>query len=368
MKLLFVLEHFHPYLGGAEHLFCELTKTLAGEGHTVTVVTTLHDKHLPGDEIVEGVQIIRINCLNRFGFTFLSLPKILRIASKYDMIQTSTYNAAIPAWIAGKLLNKPVILTFHEYWGELWMKLPFISFWQRKVFQLFERWIMCLRFSHYVAVSKFTQTRLEQSGIPGDRISMIYNGLNYAAFLYHKHQAPTEFKYTYFGRLGISKGLDILLPAAQLFYEKHPDSKLQLIVPRTPTSIYKKILKLIDALKLKDHIKIFHSLPKQQLYKVISESSCVVIPSYSEGFCFAAAEAIALGVPLVSSQKGALKEVVSGTYLPVEPLDVNSLFDALTKAANGEWQELPIRYFHFETTIEQYIKLYAAVLDKKRSS
>ncbi len=362
MKLLFVLEHFYPYIGGAEHLFTELTKILVKEGYSVTVVTTRYDRTLPASEVFNGVRIFRVRCFNRYLFTFFSLPCILRQARRFDLIHTTTYNAALPARLAGNLLGKPVVVTFHEVWGKLWMQLPFVKWWQKKGYYLFERVVLRLSFHRYIAVSKYTENCLKQAGIPTDRIATIYNGLDYTSFKPYRHTSPSIFTYTYFGRLGISKGLDILLPAAQKFRMKHPESKLQLILPRKPEKIFNQIQGLIYQLKLEDHVILLQDLPKQQLYKTLCNSSCVVIPSYSEGFCFAAAETVALGVPIISSQKGALKEVVSGRFLPIAPLNSKALCEALVKAANGEWKELPFKFFSIKKTVEQHLKLYRYLL------
>ena len=138
MKILFVLEHFYPYIGGAEKLFYELSTKLAAKGFEVVVVTTWHDKQHPKHEIHRGVTIVRVNCFNRFGFTFFSLPKILRYGKGCDVIHTTTYNAALPALLAGKLMGKKVFVTFHEVWGSLWKQLPFTSSLNKNAFYLFE--------------------------------------------------------------------------------------------------------------------------------------------------------------------------------------------------------------------------------------
>ena len=67
MKILFVLEHFYPYIGGAEKLFYALATNLAKEGFEVIVVTTQFDKKLPLVEFHKNVKIIRVKC---FCFLF----------------------------------------------------------------------------------------------------------------------------------------------------------------------------------------------------------------------------------------------------------------------------------------------------------
>jgi len=361
MKILFVLEHYHPYIGGAERLFTQLTRTLAGKGYTVTVITTLHDPSLPALEEEHGVRIIRLRCWNRYLFTFLSLPKVFRQARHCDFIHTTTYNAALPAWIAGKLLNKKVVVTFHEVWAKLWFKLPFIKWWERMLFYYYEQFILQCRFDRYVAVSGYTNKSLQQVGIPAHKLITIYNGIDYDVFRAYRSKSPKIFTYTYLGRLGISKGLDLLLPAARQFSLKYPKSKLQLILPKYPRALYKRISNWIRELELEDHIMLFHNLPRAQLYETMCQSSCIVIPSYSEGFCFAAAETMALEIPIISSQRGALGEVVSGRYIAMEAMTSTALTEALIKAKNGRWREKPFKRFPHDRSVEQYLEMYESL-------
>ena len=361
MKILFVLEHFYPYIGGAEKLFYELTTNLAKKGFEVTVVTTRFDKNLPLVEFHRGIKIERVKCHNRFGFTFLSLPKIIKSAKSCSLIHTTTYNAALPAIIAGKLLRKPVFVTFHEVWGRLWKQLPFISRTEKYVFYFFEKILLSMPFHTFIAVSEFTKAKLIEYGVPKHKVVRIYNGIDYNHFD-DKHTKPADiFTYTYFGRLGVSKGLDLLIPAAAAFKKSHPNSKFKLIIPKQPKKIYSKIMKLISSHDLASYVEIYHDLTQEQLDKELLSSSCIVIPSYSEGFCFAAAEAVAYKLPIISSQKGALKEVVSGKFINLEELNANALHSALIEAFHNRWTVQPIRYFHLNDSVVRYQKLYSKV-------
>ena len=358
MKILFVLEHFYPYIGGAEKLFYELSTNLAQQGMEVTVVTTLYDRKLPKEELHNGVKIVRVKCYNRFAFTLLSIPKIIQYAKGFDIIHTTTYNAAMPAMLSGILLKKPVFVTFHEVWGTLWKKLPFTSFLNKNAFYLFEKLLLNLPFHKFIAVSDFTKSKLIESGISENKIERIYNGIDYKLFENYQTAAPEVFTYTYFGRLGISKGLELLIPAAAEFRKSHPNSIFKLIIPKQPKGIYDKIIDLIKSNNLETYIEMHHNLPRQQLYNELLKSSCVVIPSYSEGFCFAAAETVALNIPIVSSQQGALKEVVSGRFIGMKEQSSKGLFQALERAYLQDWTEIPIQQYHLNDSINMYVKIY----------
>jgi glycosyltransferase involved in cell wall biosynthesis len=359
MKILFVLEHFYPYIGGAEKLFYALTTNLVKQGYEVIVVTTLFDKSLPHLEFHEGVKIRRVKCYNRFGFTFLSIPKIIQNAKGCDLIHTTTYNAALPSIIAGKLMRKPVFVTFHEVWGKLWNTLPFTSFIEKNAFYYFENILLKLPFNKFIAVSEFTKSKLIEYGVPEKKVLRIYNGLDYDNFNEYQPNKPEVFTYTYFGRLGISKGLDLLIPAAAEFRKSYPNSKFKLIIPKQPKRTYNKIMKLISSYELESYIEIHNNLSKSQLYEELLNSSCIVIPSYSEGFCFAAAEAIALNIPIISSHQGALKEVVSGKFIEMSGQNSSALFNALKEAYLDNWTKAPIKYFQLSDSIKKYTEIYS---------
>ncbi len=358
MTILFVLEHYRPYIGGAEKLFAELAEALHIKGHSVIVITTRHDRCLPKLEQIKGVSIHRINCFNRYFFTFFSLPAILRLARKTDIIHTTSYNAALPAWLGAKLSSKPAIITFHEVWGKLWQQLPFATSIEKTGFYLYEKMILKLNFDHFIAVSHFTRKALINQGIPAGRVSTIYNGLDYQQFEHYPHQAPAHFTFTYFGRLGISKGLDLLIPAAAAFCKTHPGSIFRMIIPNTPARTYRQVMELVEKYQLAAHLELLHNLSKDMLCQKISRSSCVVIPSYSEGFCFVAAEAMAMGVPVISSGRGALKEVVNAQHIQLKEHSVEGLLAALKKAKAEEWSVLKSKKFTLSQAVQRYLQMY----------
>ncbi len=358
MKILFVVEHFYPYVGGAEELFLNLTASLVEQGHKVNVVTTLHDESLKKYEEYKGIKITRVRCRNRFLFTIMSMPEVFRQAKKTDFIHTTSYNSAIPSFVAGLFLKKKVIITFHEIWGKLWFRLPFFPKWKLTGFYLFEWFILKLPFYKYIAVSDYTMNSLIETGILPHKIKKIYNGVNYESLRKYHHHSPENFTFCFFGRLGISKGIDLLLEAASLFTSNHPEAKLKLIIPTYPTSLFKKTIQLVSYYKLENNIILLHNLTRDDLLKEVSTSSCVVIPSASEGFCFVAVESVAIGVPIISSGKGSLPETVSGQFLILKSFTAEAINESLEKGMKKEWEYKAPREFSLKASMENYFKLY----------
>jgi glycosyltransferase involved in cell wall biosynthesis len=363
VRILFVLEHFHPYIGGVETLFWELARSLTRQGYRLEVVTTRFRRDLPAEEELEGVRILRVRCYNRFLFSFLSLPTVIRRARQADLVQTTSYNAALPGWLGARLAGIPSVITFHEVWGRLWFDLPFIPLPLRYAYRMWEWLILRLPFDRVIAVSDATQAALLEAGLMAGRVRRIYNGLDYTPFAIAPSHPPASFVFTYFGRLGASKGLDLLIPAAASFLQNYPEARFRLIIPRYPAGMYRHIMDLVGAGHMGDQVELYHDLPRPQLIELIRSSSCVVIPSYSEGFCFVAAETTALGVPVISSERSALREVVGGRHLSIQPLTIEGIQAALEKALSGQWQMKPVTQFPLQEAVHQYILTYHSLIE-----
>jgi len=357
-KILFILENYYPNIGGVETLFKNLAEKLKEEGHEIFVLTHKFKKDLPSFEVINGVEIKRLPFTNRFSFSFLAVPWVLYYGRRFHYFHTTSYNAAVPAFIAAKLLRKKCFITFHEYWGRLWFGLPHLNIFSRYLFYWYEKMISQFSFTKFIAVSQSTRQSLVAAGVNPARIVLNYNGIDYKDFSSSRHQPPSKFTVTYFGRLGVSKGVDVLMEASKIFLAKHNDAVLKLIVPLHPKSKLNALRRFVKKNSLTNNIVFRHQLSNEQLRNELCHSSCVVIPSYSEGFCFAAVEAIAMGIPLISSDKAALREVVSGSYIKMKELNVPCLVDALQKAKADEWSVSAIKYFTLEECIQRYHQLY----------
>jgi glycosyltransferase involved in cell wall biosynthesis len=261
------------------------------------------------------------------------------------------------------------MVTFHEVWGRLWFELPYLSLPARLTHFLFERMLTLLPFHRYVAVSRHTAQRLRQMGVAPSRVRTIYNGIDYEEIRGILQEADDSrpagkggWTCTFFGRLGVSKGLDLLLPAFRHFSEEHPETRLRLILPRHPKKFLERIRRQVRDLELGAQVELRHDLPRTALLHLIRDSDAVVIPSYSEGFCFAAVEAMAVGAPVISSGRAALREVVGGRMLEMQEQSAQALAGALGKARAGHWEEKPLRRFPLQETVTAYLDCYEEIM------
>lgn len=348
-------------------MFQTLAESLVQKGNEVQVITMQFKPELPKEEWVNGVRIKRLGLSNRLFFALFSVFKVVNAARNFDLIHTTSSSAGFPASVAGFLTKKKVIITYHELWGKLWFKLPYMNLLTKLINYLFEQIISKLPYSKIVAVSDFTMKSLITSGKSPEKIIRIYNGIDYSKFEDYIYNPVGDFTFTYFGRIGTSKGLDILLPAASTFFKMNRDAKLRLIIPTIPKAIYKKIILQIEQMQISEQVEIHSNLSSTELKKQVCNSHCVVIPSYSEGFCFAAVEAIAMGIPVISSDQGALKETVSGKFIKMSALDPAALCESLVQARKDAWMFSPLRRFELDMQVKSYEELYISMFRKEKA-
>ncbi len=362
MKILFILENFYPKIGGVETLFWKLAKTLSKKGFEVTVFTSGAGDNVPQSEEIHGFKIIRTSFTNRYLFTFFTLFKAFSLARKHDVVHTTSYNAAFPAFIAASLARKKSLITFHEAWNKMWFSMTSFSYFQQILHYYFEKMILFFPFTKFVAVSNYTEEALQYAGIKNKNLVKIYNGLDYH-FLESQidPKLVKEDYYLFYGRLGISKGIPILLDSISYLKKINKPIKLKMIVSYQDDS-FDQLKNDLKQRGIEHLVKLEDQMVYEDLIVQIQKAKSVLIPSFTEGFCFVAAECIALNAPIIHSGKGALKEVVSGKFVEMDSFDGNSLAVAILKADSGQWTKTEKRKFELEDSIEQYISLYKSLI------
>lgn len=377
MKVLFVLENYFPFIGGAETLFKHVCEGLAARGHEVTVITGIQPG-APVFENINGVAIHRVKCPRRgmrYWFTFLAIPLAFKLAKRADIIQTTTYNGAVPAWLSSRLRGKKCVITVHEVIGEGWRSMMGMGRFKAWLHQTLERVIVTLPFDRYISVSGYTGERIERYGVRRDRVTVVYNGIDYEMFdpLRARGQAVREklglkdnFVYLSYGRPGISKGLEYLIRAIPLITEKAPHARLLMILGRQPVEGYKKITDLIRSTGVADRLTLLDPVPREELSSYIAAADCVVVPSISEGFGFTAIEACAMGKPVVASNVASLPEVISGTSVLVEPANPAAIACGVDTVYRGNAVRTPEKRFPWSVCVEGYEKVYFELTGLKR--
>jgi phosphatidyl-myo-inositol dimannoside synthase len=129
------------------------------------------------------------------------------------------------------------------------------------------------------------------------------------------------------GRASPEKGFDVLLDAVHIARRDGADVTLDIIgdgPDRAALEARSAQLGLAGA------VRFLGQLPRAALYERMATAHAVVVPSRREGLGLVAAEALALGRPVIASDVGGLPEVVTaGTGMLVPPGDAAALAHAL---------------------------------------
>lgn len=361
MRILFVTDYFYPHIGGVEKLFLTLCRELVQSGHEVTYITWKYDKSLAAKEEFEGINIYRVSAPTRMLFPFWAFRKINKHAKTANIIHTSTYSSALGAYIGAKFTTTKIVVTVHEVWKNLWMKLPFLTILQKSLFSLLERFMFSLKFDHYIAVSDNTMKELQLMKIEHEKITRIYNGVDELIPTWTKPEG--HFTFTYFGRAGVSKGLDLLVKAAEELSTIYPEVKFKFILSPQNPKVLNFVKKHIKSKHLASTSHLMSNLSYDQLKSELLASSCIIIPSYSEGFGFTAVEACSLGIPIISSEQGSLPEVVFGKVIGMDHFSVEGLIQAMEKAINNDYENRVKKEFPIDDFIQNHIKLYQSIIN-----
>jgi glycosyltransferase involved in cell wall biosynthesis len=186
---------------------------------------------------------------------------------------------------------------------------------------------------HIITVSKCAQNDISKEfRIPKDRFTVISNGINTDLF----YPMP-EIKRRK-NRIIVTNSADT--PLKGLYYllravaEISKKKKVQLIVIGTPKE-NGKILRQIKKLGIASIVTFTGRISDAEFVRQYAMATVAVIPSVYEGFGLPAGEAMACGVPVISTTGGALPEVVGDAGILVPPADSEALAGAIIEVLNN---------------------------------
>ena len=143
-------------------------------------------------------------------------------------------------------------------------------------------------------------------------IAVIPNGIDIPAISPSPVAEPIR-TLLFLGRVHPVKGLDVLLPAWGAVQRRFPDWRLRIVGPDSGGHLL-AMRRLADELAL-ERIEFSGPLLGDEKWLAYRSAELFVLPSYSENFGVAVAEALASGTPAVVSKGAPWKGPVSYTHL-----------------------------------------------------
>jgi len=351
----------NPHCGGQGGYVKSLSRALTALGHQVDVISgppypeidpEVNLVKLPSLDLYNPDSLFRvpkthelkspINLIEWVGISTMGFPEPftfgLRAARyiqankhKYDVIHDNQ-SLSYGLWHIKKIL--PTIATIHhpitvdreiavKAAPHLWQKLKELRW--HSFLDMQKRVARCM--PRIITVSKCARTDISRAfDIDEDRFFVVPNGIN-TNFFYPLKGIPRASNRIIVTNSADTplKGLHFLLQAIAAIAAKRD---IRLIVVGSPKK-NGMVIKLIRKLGIGHLVTFTGRISYEEFVRQYARATVAVVPSVYEGFGLPAGEAMACGVPVISTTGGALPEVVGNAGILVPPEDSDALAKAL---------------------------------------
>ncbi len=353
----------HPYCGGQGVYLHYLSKALVEAGHRVDVISGQ-----PYPELDPRVRLIKLPGLNLFAhknpMAALRWRHLLHWSDFVEWLSKLTGGFAEPYAFGRRVVKYlrteggrydivhdnqslcyalldiqksclPVVATIHHpITRDRQLAIDAAPSWGYRL--LVRRWYQFLtmqkrvvkKLPHIVTVSMQSyRDSIEQFALKPEQLELVYNGIDTEVFrpLPQQKRNPLRIMTTASADQPL-KGLRFLLRAMASLRGRFPQLELLVIGKLTSDGATEKLL---HELQLKDAVQFVSGISNGKLVEHYASAGVVVCPSLYEGFGLPAGEAMACGVPVISSDGGALPEVVGDAGVIVPAGDSRALAQAL---------------------------------------
>ena len=310
----------------------------------------------------------RLNIKKVESRRYLSLIEAYRLSrlirSQDDIVHLPNQNFARYALF----LKNPFIITVHDV-IRFCFRFTQETISERILLKLDTRYIK--RASHIIADSQNTRKDLiKYLKIPGDRISVIYCGVDHSIFKPYNVKLLDKPYILYVGSERPRKNLGRLFEAFAKLKKGFPELKLLKVGASGRSGKYRAdTMKKLDSLGITQDAIFVDHLSELDLAYYYSSALLLAHPSLYEGFGLPPLEAMACGCPIVTSNTSSLPEVVGEAGIMVNPCDIDSLAQAMRQVlTNSELRANMVKRgleqakkFSWEKTAEQTQEIYNKV-------
>ena len=367
LTILRVASSLYPEkMGGVGLHTHTMSKMQAEMGHDVTVLTSDNgDRSLTREERRDGYRLIRHREVARPIENTITpglVPTLREEIPHCDVlhIHSHLYFSSSVAACFARAYGVPTVLTNHGLVSQTapgWLQKSFNSTLGSFTFESAGR-ILC-----------YTETdrrRLLQQGIETD-ISVISNGIDCSEFRPLELHSNRELLFV--GRLAEGKGPQYLIDAFAGVSADYPALGLKLIGEGPMRG---ELERRIETLGLSDRVELIGEVANHELPSHYNESLAFVLPSLSEGMPRTLMEAMACGLPVVTSDLEQLRPVVDGLGYTAESGSskeleraIRTLLETEDLAALGRRaRKRAVEDFSWQETVERTVEEYYAVIDE----
>jgi glycosyltransferase involved in cell wall biosynthesis len=319
-----------------------------------------------------NTKIHECNWISFRVFKYLApiIPYSLIFGKKTELVHF--FDFFLPFGIKGKK-----IVTVHDMTYKVYPKtLPFMI-------KLLLNWKLrssCKRADKIITVSEFSKTEIiRHFHIDPKKIVVVPNAVdNKWYFPVNDKEAIIQCKnkyvitgeyYLYLGTIEPRKNIEGLIDAYYRLKQKFSGAP-KLVIAGKKGWLYDVVFKKVETLNIKKEVLFLGYIADEDMAPLMSGALAFVYPSLYEGFGVPPLEAMACGVPVLTSNRASLPEVVGDAAITVDPLNIDEIAVALERLFTDKKlrEELSLRglerakKFSWETAASKTIKLYEDLL------
>ncbi|RJX16943.1 MAG: glycosyltransferase family 1 protein [Ammonifex sp.] len=314
--------------GGAERHILTLFRTIDPEEAVLEAVSLFEVPFAPIAREA-GMRVTVIPMGNKLDLRVIFRLRHLLRTNEYGLVHTHGVRANLLGRLAVQGLGLPVVTTVHSL---IFQDYPHPV--SRALNVLSERLTSPLT-AHFITVSNYLAASLIKSGVPRQKITVVYNGMDLRPgtakpqTLRERYSVPEGAPLiATVGRLHRVKGHRYFVEAAALVLERYPEACFLIIGSGPERALLED---KVDRLGLRG--SVFFTGFIKDVERYYPEFQALVLASLSEGLPLTVLEALAGGVPVVATRAGGLPEVIQDreTGLLVPPVDVTALAEAIMR-------------------------------------
>jgi len=309
--------------GGVEAAMLRLCEALDRAGDVDLTVLSLGRYPRTQSERVGGVHVIRQPVGGRLGRyrRVRSLAKRLAQSIHADIVHSQGRAVFLPNGL-------PSVLTIHGIMEHA-ARLEYSS-WRLRAYEHLEvrpETRARNKVRNVISISPYVDAVLPE--YPERRVWHIPNAVDTG--LSPRLDPPARVSLLYSGFVGRRKGLLTLIGALAQARTRIPSFELKVIGPVRESAYRDACQKLAEQHGLSPNLTWMGPLPQKELWRHLRDSTALVLPSNEETAPMAIGEALSLGVPVIATDVGGIREMVpsgkAGFVVP--PQDEAALSEAI---------------------------------------
>ena len=136
----------------------------------------------------------------------------------------------------------------------------------------------------------------------------------------------------------------------------------------------KYFMQLIHNLGIYKRVKLTGFVPESDLLLLYNAATLFLNATLFEGFGLPILEAFACGVPVITANRGAAAEIAGDSALLVDPADINSIREAITRLLSDEGLRYnlkkngleEVKHFSWEHAAKETLKIYGDIMNTRK--